>query len=78
MVGALVVTPLKCFKRAVEFMRDHEKAGIHQKAMEMSEPEAYVKSVKSGINVTSSSNTGLQSKIVRNQQLLRSVAVTKT
>lgn len=69
-----MVTPLQRFKRAVEFMRDHEKAGFHQEAMLLS--EAFARSAKSGINVINLANTAMQNKIAKNRQLLTSVVQT--
>ena len=49
-VGAFVISPLRRYKRAIEFMRVHEKSSFHIDAMMMS--ESFIQSVRKGISMS--------------------------
>jgi len=66
-VGALVITPLQRFKKALETMRAHELTSFHADAMNVSQ---------SFLHVVQMGNTALQDKIAHNRQLLQSVVET--
>ena len=73
-VGALVITPLQRFKKALETMRAHELTSFHADAMNVS--QSFLHAVESGTNVVQMGNTALQDKIAHNRQLLQSVVET--
>ena len=55
-------------------MQNHEKVGFHIEAMKIG--DAFQTSLDIGLNVVQMGNTALQTQILRNRQLLRSIVET--
>lgn len=73
-VGAFVVTPLKKFKRAIEYMESHENASFHVYAAEIG--TAFTRSVETVSSVVSMGNMAMKEIIARNRKALQSIVET--